>query len=214
MNLPFTREQFLAAFADYNEAVWPMQIGLNALAVAVIMLIVIRRGHSDRAVCAILGALWAWIGIVYHLLYFRGINPAATFFSIAFLAGSAAFVWAGVIRGQLQFVCSETAHCAIGYALIVYAMLVYPMLSALLGHEYPAIPTFGLPCPTTIFTIGVLAFVRPPYPRYVLVVPLAWAFIGSQAAWLLGVYQDLGLMAAGFAGIFLVWRCPPRVRHA
>lgn len=31
------------------------------------------------------------------------------------------------------------------------------------------LPTFGLPCPTTLFTIGLLAFVVSPYPRSTLV---------------------------------------------
>jgi hypothetical protein len=59
-----------------------------------------------------------------------------------------------------------------GAALVAFALIVYPVLSRLLGHEYPAVPTFGLPCPTTIFTVGVLLFAKAALPRSVLVVPL------------------------------------------
>jgi hypothetical protein len=65
-------------------------------------------------------------------------------------------------------------------------------------------PTFGLPCPTTIFTIGTLCLLRTPFPRHVLGAPFLWAAIGSQAAFLLGVYQDLGLLAAGLIGAGLL----------
>jgi hypothetical protein len=48
-----------------------------------------------------------------------------------------------------------------------------------------------LPCPTTIFTIGVLCFLATPHPRYVLLTPILWSVVGTQAAFLFGVHQDL-----------------------
>ena len=63
------------------------------------------------------------------------------------------------------------------------------------------LPTFGLPCPTTIFTIGLLCFAVPPTPRSPLIVPLLWCLVGAQAAFLLGVQPDLGLIAAGVVGM-------------
>jgi hypothetical protein len=65
-------------------------------------------------------------------------------------------------------------------------------------------PTFGLPCPTTIFTIGILAFMISEYPRSVLVVPVLWCLVGAQAAFVLGVAQDMGLIVAGVVGVVLL----------
>lgn len=56
-------------------------------------------------------------------------------------------------------------------------------------------PTFDLPCPTTIFTIGLLAFLKTSYPRSPYIVPVLWYFIGGQAAFLLEVPSDFGLIA-------------------
>jgi len=75
-------------------------------------------------------------------------------------------------------------------------------------------PTFGLPCPTTIFTFGMLAFLRPPYPRYLFVLPLVWVLIASQAAFLFGMVEDLGLLPAGLVGLWLAWRPAQRMRLA
>lgn len=91
-----------------------------------------------------------------------------------------------------------------GAALIVFALVVYPVWSAYAGHPYPATPTFGLPCPTTIFTIGMLCFAVPPTPRSPLIVPLLWCLVGAQAAFLLGVQPDLGLIAAGAVSVALL----------
>jgi hypothetical protein len=91
-----------------------------------------------------------------------------------------------------------------GIALITFALVVYPVWSAYSGHPYPETATFGLPCPTTIFTIGVLCFAVSPMPHSPLIVPVLWCLVGSQAAFFLDVQPDLGLVAAGGVGIFLL----------
>lgn len=205
MKLPFTPEQFFDVFRQYNEAVWPAQLALNLLALIAIGLLFLRRPASDRAIAGILALLWAWTGIAYHLFFFTAINQAAIAFGAVFLVGSGAFLWAGVIRGQLSFASNNATHRIIGGVLVAFALAIYPLLAELLGHGYPAMPTFGLPCPTTIFTIGMLCFLALPFPRYVLVAPILWAAVGAQAAFLLGVYQDLGLLVAGLVAVWLLF---------
>jgi hypothetical protein len=100
----------------------------------------------------------------------------------------------------------RSVRTASGVALVVFALVVYPAWSVRAGHGYPAMPTFGLPCPTTLFTIGVLALLVAPYPRSPLVVPLLWCLVGAQAAFLLGVQPDLGLLAAAAVAAFLIAR--------
>lgn len=204
MKLPFTAEQFFDVFRQYNEAVWPAQFALNLLALAAVGLWIWRRPNSGRLISAILGLLWAWTGIAYHLIYFTAINKAAFAFGVVFLAGSGAFLWAGVIKGQLAFTSANAIHRILGSVLVAFALLLYPALSGLFGHGYPAMPTFGVPCPTTIFTIGMLCLLSAPFPRYVLAAPVMWSAVGSQAAFLLGAYQDFGLLVAGIIAIFLI----------
>jgi len=45
-----------------------------------------------------------------------------------------------------------------------------------------------------------------PYPRSPLVVPVLWCAVGSQAAFLLGVPQDMALIVAGVVGVALLIR--------
>lgn len=87
---------------------------------------------------------------------------------------------------------------------MIFAWFIYPAWTYLSGHRYPAFPTFGLPCPTTLFTIGLLAFLVKPYPRSALVVPVLWCFVGSQAAFVFDVQADLGLIVAGVVGLILI----------
>jgi len=210
VSLPFTQREFFEVFGHYNDAVTPLQIGLVLLGLSAYGALMMRRRDSDRVISAVLAVLWAW-GAVYHLVFFRAVNPAATPFGVLFVAAAAVFAWSGAWRGRMVFDGESRARRIAGHALIAYALVVYPILSAMLGHEFPEMPTFGLPCPTTIFTLGMLAFLSAPVPRHVFALPVVWALIGAQAAFLLGVYEDLGLLVAGLAGVWLAFD-PPAAR--
>lgn len=206
MQLPFTVEQFFGVFSAYNESVWPTQWLLHALALAAIVLVAVPQRWSGAAVSAILAALWFWLGLAYHLAFFSRINPLAHAFAAVSVAGGVVFLWQGLMLRTLEFRLSVSARGVAGVALVVFALIVYPAWSVYAGHRYPAFPTFGLPCPTTLFTVGVLAFLVAPYPRSPLVVPVLWCLVGAQAAFLLDVPQDLGLLIAAALGAVLLFR--------
>ena len=82
--LPFTAEQFLAVFANYNAAIWPVQFLAYVLG-AIAFALAFRGGpRSDRAVALILAVMWAFTGIGYHLTFFAGINNAACMVSASY----------------------------------------------------------------------------------------------------------------------------------
>jgi hypothetical protein len=201
--LPFSAEQFFAIFREYNEAVWPAQWLLTMLASAAVWLAVRPNRWSSAAIAAILGLLWLWIGLAYHLAFFATINPLAYAFSAVSTAGALVFVWCGLVRRTLHFRIGLHARGVLGISLVALALVGYPAWSLFEGHRYPAFPTFGLPCPTTLFTIGMLAFLERPYSRLPLVVPVLWSLVGTQAAFLLGVHQDAVLLLAAGAGVVL-----------
>jgi Family of unknown function (DUF6064) len=204
MQLPFTTEQFYAVFRDYNTALWPAQVFLLALAAAAIALVVWPRRWSGAGVSVILALLWGWMALAYHLAFFTSISVSAYGFAMAFLAASSLFFWHGVVRRKLEFRLTTGARSATGVLLVMFALIVYPAWSSFSGHPYLETPSFGLPCPTTMFTAGLLAFLVRPYPRSPLVVPVLWSLVGVQAAWLLSVPQDLGLAVVAVIGIVLI----------
>jgi hypothetical protein len=195
--------------AAYNRAIWPVQVALTLAALTAVWVAFRRAPDAGRLVTAVLAVLWAWMAIAYHWAYFTTINKAAWAFGALCLAGAAAFAWWGVRRKAVHVEAHPGAVAAFGWVLIAFALLVYPAVGKLLGHDYPATPTFGLPCPTTIFTIGMLMLMTPSTPRWLYIAPLLWTLVGSTAAFLLGVYQDLGLVVAGLAGVWAMSRSRP-----
>jgi hypothetical protein len=202
--MPFSTDEFLTVFAAYNTAVWPMQWLLNGVAVAVIALAVSSAANRDRWISALLSLLWMWMAVAYHLAQFARINPAAHLFAIAFLLESALLLWFGWRTKPTAFGFRPDGHGWIGVGAIVYALGVYPALNVALGHRYPASPTFGVPCPTTIFTLGILCFARGRGTGVLLVIPALWAGVGGSAAFLLDIPQDYGLIVTALVALVTV----------
>jgi len=207
MNIPFTTEQFFEVFARYNDSVWPMQVILYLLALAAVALLVRPGSMQSRMISAVLAFLWAWMAIAYQFAFFTEINPASWLFGMLFALGALLFGRVGILKGKLQFRRGDRTRLWVGSSLIAFGLVVYPLLGYSFGQRYPRVPTFGLPCPTTIFTIGLLLFLNPPVPKSVFLVPLIWAAVGSIAAIQLGVFQDLGLLVAGLVGLSSVISC-------
>jgi len=204
MRIPFTVEQFLAVFARYNEAIWPAQVGAYALGLLVLWLALRGGSRTDRAVPWLLAGAWAFVGVAYQLIFFAQVNPAARGFGAAFLLQAGLLGWAGHGR-RVAFGWSRTTRAAMGLVLVAYAMLIYPLLGAASGHAYPASPVFGVtPCPTTIFTFGVLLLTQGIVPRWLLLMPVLWALVGTSAALQLGMREDLGLPVAALVAVALL----------
>ncbi len=209
--MPFTVEQFLEVFAAYNRAIFPMQLILVAAALVAIFLAIRRNKLSSKAVATILACLWLWMGFVYHLVFFLSINPAAIFFGIFVIFQSLILFYAGVLKDELSFGFHSGWRGTIGGLFILFALIIYPMLGLVFGHVYPESPTFGLPCPTTIFTFGLLLWTDKKVPWYVLLIPLLWSLIGFAAAFSLGILEDIALPIAGIIGtVILIWHEPKR----
>ncbi len=205
--LSFTREQFLGVFADYNMAIWPVQVAAYVVGLAVVAALLRPSPLGHRLVAGALATMWAWTGVAYHGLFFAPINPAAMFFGALFVLQGGLFILAGLVTRRLVFEHSAGFAQALGWVLMAYAAVIYPLLGLLTGHVYPAQPTFGItPCPVTLFSFGVLLLTSPPVPRWLLIIPLAWSLVGGSAAFMLGVPQDWPLLFSGLTLVLLILR--------
>lgn len=203
MNLPFTTEQFLDLFRNYNLAVWPAQLFLVILALLLILALFKKNSYSDKLISFGLAVLWLWMGIVYHYKFFTKINNAAYIFGSLFVIQGGLFLFFGVVKSNLIYVYKNNLTGIISVIFFIYALIFYPLLGYLLGHIYPRTPTFGLPCPTTIFTFGIILLLEKR-KILIFIIPLLWSIIGFTAALKLGIYQDIGLLIAGIISIIIL----------
>jgi Family of unknown function (DUF6064) len=208
VGLPFTSEQFFGVFAEYNHHFWVVAVAWWGATIAALALTCRHTDRSSPAMAFFMGGLWLWNAVAYHAWLFTRINPAAWLFSALFAFEGALFIWTGN-RRSLRFLASSGASQIVGLALAAYS-LACPFLTTAFVHSYPAAPTYGLPCPTVLLTIGLLLTVPGGVPLTLAVIPIAWGFVGGSAAILLDVQTDYGLLAAG--GFLLVIVIAQRMR--
>jgi hypothetical protein len=206
--LPFTREQFFDLFVAYNEALWPAVVALWIASTVIVVWRLSAPHQRDRWISGLLVVHWAWSALAYHVAFFTRINPAAWLFAALFLVQAVLVFRVGVAQRRLSFAPWGHVWAPLAWGLIAYS-LAYPVINAIDHRSLLRIPTFGLPCPTTIFTCGVLMLATPRCWS-LAVVPVLWSAIGGSAAFLLGVPADIALPIAGIAlAIFLVRRTTP-----
>jgi len=209
--LPFTPQAFFELFAVYNETLWPIVAAIWLVTMAAVLAAQHDPARHGRSLTALLAALWAWNAAVYQAWLFTRINPAAWLFAGLFAIEAALLATAA--REGLSFFSRDGLAPRAGVLLIVYAF-AYPLLTVASGHPYPAAPTFAVPCPTTILTIGLFLTV-PALPWRLVVVPAFWSGIGGSAAVLLEVKTDYVLLGAGVSLLAMsVMRYLPRTMRS
>jgi Family of unknown function (DUF6064) len=204
--MPFTTEHFFEVFTRYNQAIFPWQVIAIMAGVMAVSLLWRDTRPASAGVLLVLAAMWLVNGIGYHWLHFAPINPVARLFAVVFVAEGLLLAWAAFAWRGLRLTPRGGLVSMLGLACIGYAIVVYPALGWMAGHRYPAVPMFGVaPCPTTIFTIGVLLQAPWREVRWLLVIPGFWAAVGGSASVLLGVPQDFGLLAALVLLVLVAW---------
>lgn len=206
MKMPFTSEQFFQVISDYNTTLFPAQIIIPIVGLFILGLLHSNIKHKDKTIGLFLGFVWLWIGIVYHLAFFTSIIKAAYGFGVLFILQGMFFI-IEVFRNKLQFHIKKSIKDYIGYFFIIFGLIIYPVISYLLESSFSKTITLGLPCPTTILTFGFLMLSGKKLSKYLIIIPIIWAIIGTGAATKFGVYQDyLMPLAAVVTTIFVLKR--------
>ena len=206
MKAPFTPEQFFSVFEKYNLAVFPAQIILLLMGVAVLYLLHSGSALRDRLIPVFMAGLWLWSGLVYHWMFFSESNKAAFAFGGLFIVQGVLFLWMAFRLEPLSFNVKMKPKELIGYFLVFFGLFMYPMIGYRLGAPINRSISLGLPCPTTITTFGLLMLTNGKFPKYLLIIPGLWALLGFSAALKFGVYQDIVLLLSALIAGFYRFR--------
>jgi len=205
MKTPFTLEDFLGVFSNYNQTVYPFQFIFYLLGFTIVILLLNPITRSSRIISFILSFFWIWMGLVYFFTFFSVISPAAYLFGTIFLIEGILILNYGVYQEKLSFKFRRDRNGMTGLILVLFSLIGYPGLNYIFGHTYPASPTFGLPCPTTIFTLGILLQKDRKLPFLIYIIPLTWSLIGFTAVFKFGIIEDSALLISALLTLFLVF---------
>ncbi len=203
MKTPFNAEQFLGVFHRYNEGVIPAQFILFLIGIAIIYLLVSGRKRMRSWSESLTGVVWIWAGLGYHIGYFSVINPASYVFGGLFVIQGIFLIMESVRKKNIFTAETGSSRWYLAVSFMLFGLLIYPLISWLAEGSLALTISFGLPCPTTLFTFGFLLMLGRSARVYLFIIPVLWSLVGISAAMNFGIYQDLTMpLVAGFC---LVW---------
>ncbi len=207
--------QFLTTiFGRGNATIWPMQLVWYASAAAMVGLAFWPRRLASQLICLLAAADFVWVGIVYFGVIdssmgtLDGVINLAWLWAAIFILEAILFVVAGLLRRDLVFAPRWNLSSVLGAVFMFYALVAYPIIEMLGGYPLRESPLFGLsPCVTVFFAFGLLLWARPPAPKYVLLLPLAWALQAASGNLAMGHVPDFPLILVGAVTVgLIIWR--------
>ena len=194
-----TSRNLFQIFERGNTAIWPLQLVCYASAAAMIGLALWQGRRASQFICLFAAAVLAWVGIVYYGVVDNGMHLAGVWVAV-FLLEAILFLVAGIVRRNLVFAPRWDLSGVLGAVVMGIGLVGFPLVEVLSGYPMHALTVFGLsPCTTVIFFFGLLLWARPPVPKYLLLLPLAWALTSAPND------LTLGIVAVITVGVF-IWR--------
>jgi hypothetical protein len=201
--LSFSLEEFLVVLESYNLDIWPLQIITYVLILLVLFISLTPTKYSAKIVSSILSLFWLFTGIVFCFIYWAPTHIFGYIFGICCTVQGLFFLYY-LIRSDITIDPQDKSYKLIGILFVLYAIIGYQVFGYYLGHIYPKFFAVGLvPCPTTIFTIGVFLMMNTKIPIKYVAIPFVISLGGFLAAYN-GIYEDIGLIILGVWGIILI----------
>ena len=201
--LSFSLEELLLVLESYNLFIWPLQIIVYVLIVLVLFFSLTPTQYSAKIVSAILSFFWLFTGIVFCFIYWVPNHIFGYIFGIFCVLQGLLFLYS-IRRSDITIGSSDKTYKLIGILFVLYAIIGYQIFGYYLDHIYPKFFAAGLvPCPTTIFTLGIFLIINKSIPIKYFVIPLMISLGGFLAAYN-GIYEDIGLVIAGILVTILI----------
>ena len=205
--LLFSPRTYYRLFELYNLAIWPAQILAVGLGLTILLLWRQRGMWHGRIIATILVACWLWVAWAYFLERYDGINWAAKYFALGFLAEALLLIWTGLIRNRLLLQPGKDVASRFGIGIFCFALVVQPLIGPFVGRGWLQAEIFAIaPDPTVVATLGVmLAADRMMWELYVL--PLIWCAISGATLWTMQSPEALilPLVAVTFV-VLAIWK--------
>lgn len=175
--LLFSPETYFRLFERMNEALWPLQIPLFAIALLLLWLAMQQRGL--RILALIFAAAWLFVAWAFFEERYQSINWAGSYFALGAVVQALLLLHFAVWPAGF----SQRGHRA-ALLLLAFALLIQPLIVPLSGRAWQGIELFGLtPDPTAVATVGFALLVSGWRRWLVLPLALSWCAITAATAW-------------------------------
>lgn len=185
---------FWNVIGDYNQATWIVQCILFAVIVAGVVF-----AYFGKAIWlpkAALGITNLFMGTVFFLVY--GNEPIQTYFAAPLFIGvGLLFVWEA-----FRFRKSAFRHFTKVQWLLLFLVALYPLASWMLGHSFPQIVVYIMPCP--LISLSIVIYLSYEHQNKILLALMAvWGLTGIKA-FFFNALEDIILLICGIYCLYVL----------
>ncbi|AEV30528.1 hypothetical protein SpiGrapes_2771 [Sphaerochaeta pleomorpha str. Grapes] len=187
-------QAFWEVIGAYNSATWWASFAFLTLLLAALLISYTTKIHF--AIKCALGLFHLFIGIVFFGIF--GTEPIQKFFALPL------FISCGILFFYEAISNHDDKPRKPNFFQIVLLSLyaLYPACSYMLGHRFPHIVTYSMPCP--VVCLGLSAYALYPRKNKVLLLLLTvWGLTGVKAIFF-DAYEDMILLVCGIYGVLLL----------
>lgn len=206
----FNAEIWWNQIGTYNEAIFPMQIVMLAVAFVLTCFLFAKPGPSiNKFMKVYLSFVFVWNGIVFFLIFGEELPGKYLGIPLFVLLGIL-MAW-DIHTNRIQLKLPDTSWQKYLTFFLVICSFLYPLIGYIFGHYYPRSCTFGVtPCPTTVFALALLTAAIPRVNKTMYVLLLLWALPAfGKCFGAMDLYEDCLLFWTGVYALILLimnWR--------
>lgn len=198
-------EKWWSQVGAYNEAVFPMQIVMLAVALVLSCFLFAKpEPKIGKLMKAYLSFAFFWNGIVFFMIF--GKELPGKFLGIPlFVLLGILMAW-DIHTNKIQLKFPGTTWQKSLLVLLILCSFLYPLIGYVFGHYYPEACTFGvMPCPTTVFALALLAASIPKVDKKIYILLLLWALPAvGKCLGAMDLYEDCVLFWTGVYALILL----------
>lgn len=195
-------------FTGYNQAIYPLQWIVMALAALLVLLQLSRPSvRKNRTLMLFLSAANLWNGCMFFIVIGTGLPSPLRFLQGALFIAAGIFLGIDAIRAT-SFIRMPTGRLPrVFTVLLLLLTFAYPLIGLLRGHgPFQFVYPGTLPCGTTALTLLLLSTALPKTgkPAYILLLLWAIPFAPLIQIPVFGVYEDAIMFIAGIYALVLL----------
>jgi len=199
-------QEFWDVMGSYGAGVWPAQVVFLVAAVLLMLMVFLKPGDmADILIKLYLAVSCLWAGIVFFIIFGKGIPGYYVFGSLFIIAGILFGV--DLFRRRMAFRLPSLGWRRSLTVVLTLIVLCYPIFSIVFGHRFPEVIVVGaFPCPTTALALLLLTIAVPRRQGILYIIFLFWAvpfppFL-QLSRW--GVYEDIIMFGIGIYSLVLL----------
>lgn len=185
---------FWSVIGEYNQATWIGQCVLFAVIMTGVVLAYF--GKATWLPKAALGITNLFMGSAFFLIY--GTEPIQTYFAAPLFVGvGLLFIWEA-----FKFRKSAFRHFNKVQWLLLFLVALYPLASLLLGHSFPQMVLYIMPCP--LISLSIVVYTCYEHQNKILLALMAvWGLTGIKS-FFFNAFEDIILLICGIYSLYIL----------